>query len=243
MLPSFHIAILASVALDVLISSATEALNCHALRRAVDAPHCCAYCRLMKDRYETIEAATAAVMSAYPRSELMPALTAACGTGTTVYYDDEAHILSIITDFDDEMDPFIGVEAYRATDLATAQVMHEFFGGGIVSQWGADNTEELAGMDELVGIYVDGQVAALRERGVEPERFDYEINSALFSEIGRLQERLALLESVRVRHLRRALARKATIEDKERFLKTLYLTTEEVEEMLIDDHRRFGTIT
>jgi hypothetical protein len=148
----------------------------------------------------------------------------------------------MITDFDDEMDPFLGVESYPATDLATAPVMYEFFGGGTVSQWGADNTEVLAGMEELVGLYLDGQTAALRETGIEPERFDYEINARLFFEIGRLQERLAFLESVRVRHLRRALKQEATLEDKERFLKTVYLTTEEIEQMLIDDHRRFGAI-
>lgn len=197
----------------------------------------------MKDRYETIEAATAAVMSAYPKSELMPALTAVFGIGTAVYYDDQARVLTMVTDFDDEMDPFIGVESFPATDLATAQVLHEFFGGGIDSQWGADNAEILAGMEELVGLYLDGQTAALREKGIEPERFDYEINARLFFETGRLQERLALLEAVRVRHLRRALKQQATLEDKERFLKTVYLKPEEMEQMLIDDHRRFGTIT
>ena len=197
----------------------------------------------MKDRYETVEAATAAVMSAHPKSEPMPALTAVFGEGTIVYYDAEHHVLSIVTDFDDDMDPFVSAEYHPATSLATAQVMYEVVGGSVSSSWGADNAEVIAAMEELVDLYLHGQTAVLSEKGVEPERFDYEINATLFYEIGRLQERLALLESVRVRHLRRVLAQQATIEDKERLLKTLYLDTAEVEQMLIDDHCRFGTVS
>jgi hypothetical protein len=148
----------------------------------------------------------------------------------------------MITDFDDEMDPFVGIEFYPATDLATAQVLHEFLGGGTVSHWGADNTEVLAGLEKLVSLYLDGQVDVMQGTGIEPERFDYEINSALFSQIGRLQEQLALLESVRVRHLRRVLAQEETLDGKERFLESVYLTPDEIEQMLIDDHRRFGII-
>jgi hypothetical protein len=132
---------------------------------------------------------------------------------------------------------------FPAEDLTAQPAMYEVLSAAIESARLEDaEARARAAADEAANLVLDAIEAKLRDRSPNPVQRQEHLRDRLIERMRPLQEQLLVLEAIQVRYLRREL-QDLEPDEREKLLDTFYLERDEYEDMLVTDHRRFGTLT
>jgi hypothetical protein len=197
---------------------------------------------MTSQRFDTIDQARAFAAEHYPGAESLPALSALL-TDTDLALHRPTGTVVQVSDCRDELDRHASVTVFPAKDLTEQPAMYEAISAVIqfARQEGSESWAQAAA-DEAADLILGALEAELRDRLPNPDRRQGFLHDRLVERMRPLREQLLVLEAIEVRYLRRQL-QGLEPDEREKLLATFHLERDEYEDMLVTDHRRFGTLT